>query len=241
MENREPLLRSDWTIYRGGAVMFEGCEDCGLDGCFFDQVGGNAVFVNKYNRRVAITTCKIVDAGASGVCFVGDPKAVRSPLFEYSEKQPLEQIDRTPTDRDRRLIHDLMVGERTADVARKYGMTPGRVSQKRCQFMQDWQRFCATPAVTVLVYAFALPRHHGRYPRSVSIGAAPLRIVAPRCQDGLASQTGRRPHRPGRGGRKRFSAPRPKRRPAPRLKPPRTESLTPVTCHRGTSSWRTNA
>jgi hypothetical protein len=54
------------------------------------------VFVNKYNRRVAITTCKIVDAGASGVCFVGDPKAVRSPLFEYGEKQPPEQIDRTP-------------------------------------------------------------------------------------------------------------------------------------------------
>ncbi len=96
MENREPLLRSDWTIYRGGAVLFEGCEDCGVDDCFFDQVGGNAVFVNKYNRRVAITTCKIVDAGASGVCFVGDPKAVRSPLFEYGEKQPLEQIDRTP-------------------------------------------------------------------------------------------------------------------------------------------------
>ena len=96
MENREPLLRSDWTIYRGGAVMFEGCEDCAVDGCFFDQVGGNAVFVNKYNRRVAITTCKIVDVGASGVCFVGDTNAVRSPLFEYGEKQPLEQIDRTP-------------------------------------------------------------------------------------------------------------------------------------------------
>ncbi len=96
MDNREPLLRSDWTIYRGGAVVFEGSEDCGVDGCFFDQVGGNAVFVNKYNRHVAVTTCKIVDAGASGVCFVGDPKAVRSPLFEYNEKQALEQIDRTP-------------------------------------------------------------------------------------------------------------------------------------------------
>lgn len=26
-ENREPLLRSDWTIYRDGAMLFSGCED----------------------------------------------------------------------------------------------------------------------------------------------------------------------------------------------------------------------
>ena len=26
MENKEPLLRSDWTTYRGGAVLFEGAE-----------------------------------------------------------------------------------------------------------------------------------------------------------------------------------------------------------------------
>ena len=57
----------------------------------------------------------------------------------------------TLADRDRRLMHDLMVGERTADVARQYGMTPGRVSQKRRQFMQDWQRFGEPPAATALV------------------------------------------------------------------------------------------
>jgi hypothetical protein len=96
MENREPLLRSDWTIYRGGAVLFEGCEDCGVTDCDFDQVGGNAVFVNKYNRRVEIRGCKIIEAGANGVCFVGDPAAVRSPLFEYGQTQPLEAIDLTP-------------------------------------------------------------------------------------------------------------------------------------------------
>ena len=96
MDNKEPLLRSDWTIYRGGAVLFEGCGDCGVTDCDFDQVGGNAVFVNKYNRRVEISDCKIVEAGANGVCFVGDPSAVRSPLFEYGQTQPLEAIDRTP-------------------------------------------------------------------------------------------------------------------------------------------------
>jgi hypothetical protein len=48
-------------------------------------------------------------------------------------------------DRDRRLILDLMAGERTADAARTYGLTPGRISQMRRRFLQDWQRFGEPP------------------------------------------------------------------------------------------------
>jgi hypothetical protein len=96
MDNREPLLRSDWTTYRGGAVFFAGAEDCALEECFVDQVGGNAVFASGYNRRLAVRACRIWRAGGNGVAFVGDPRAVRSPLFEYSERQPLDRIDRTP-------------------------------------------------------------------------------------------------------------------------------------------------
>lgn len=47
----------------------------------------------------------------------------------------------TLTDRDRRLICDLMLGERTADVAGKHGLSAGRVSQLRREFMADWQHF----------------------------------------------------------------------------------------------------
>jgi membrane-associated protease RseP (regulator of RpoE activity) len=96
MDNREPLLRSDWTIYRGGAVLLTGTEDIQILDSEFDQPGGNAVFVNQYNRRALIKGCHIHDAGASGVCFVGDPKAVRNPLFEYAQKHDLTKIDRTP-------------------------------------------------------------------------------------------------------------------------------------------------
>jgi hypothetical protein len=96
MDTKEPLLRSDWTIYRGGAVVFSGAEDCVLEDAFIDQVGGNAVFVDGYNRRVAIRGTHIVDAGASGVAFVGRASAVRSPLFEYADRQGLADIDRTP-------------------------------------------------------------------------------------------------------------------------------------------------
>jgi hypothetical protein len=96
MDNKEPLLRSDWTTYRGGAVFFNGATDCAVRDSHIDQVGGNAVFVNKYNRRIEVTGCEISDAGASAVAFVGDPKAVRSPLFEYHQTQKLEDMDKTP-------------------------------------------------------------------------------------------------------------------------------------------------
>ena len=87
METYEPLLRSDWTIYRGAAVLLTGTEDCAVSGCEFDQLGGNAVFFNKYNRRSSVTGSYFHDIGASGVCFVGDPSAVRNPLFNYSSAQ----------------------------------------------------------------------------------------------------------------------------------------------------------
>ncbi len=96
MDNREPLLRSDWTIYRGAALFLEGAEDATIEDCLLDQPGGNAIFVNNYNRRVTIRSCEIARAGANAIAFVGDPGAVRNPLFEYAQRQSLKDIDRTP-------------------------------------------------------------------------------------------------------------------------------------------------
>ena len=109
MDTKEPLLRTDWAIYRGGAVFFEGAEDCALEDCFLDQVGGNAVFVNHYNRRVTIRGCHIAKAGASGICLVGDPQAARNPLFNYSQVNKLEDIDRTPGPRTQNYPADCLV------------------------------------------------------------------------------------------------------------------------------------
>jgi hypothetical protein len=47
----------------------------------------------------------------------------------------------TRTDRDRRIVTDLMVGERTSTVAARHGLTSGRVSQLRTEFHQDWLAF----------------------------------------------------------------------------------------------------
>lgn len=52
---------------------------------------------------------------------------------------------RTRARRERRLLDDLMQGEKTKDVARKYGLSPARISQLRRQFHGDWQRFCGEP------------------------------------------------------------------------------------------------
>src|SRR5215471_842898 len=51
----------------------------------------------------------------------------------------------THSERDRRLIDTLMVGGRTKEVSRLFGLSQGRISQKRRQFMEDWRRFCGEP------------------------------------------------------------------------------------------------
>ncbi len=96
MQNKEPLLRSDWTIYRGAAVLYEGAVNCSLKNCTLTNLGGNAVFFNNFNRKNEVSGCLVSKIGASAICFVGDPNAVRSPSFEYHQFVPLEQIDRTP-------------------------------------------------------------------------------------------------------------------------------------------------
>jgi hypothetical protein len=109
MDTKEPLLRTDWAIYRGGAIFFQGTEDCSLEDSFIDQVGGNAIFVNDFNRRVAVRGCQIAKAGASGICFVGDQQAARSPLFNYNQVNKLEDIDRTPGPRTNNYPADCIV------------------------------------------------------------------------------------------------------------------------------------
>jgi hypothetical protein len=47
----------------------------------------------------------------------------------------------TRTDRDRRIVADLMLGERTGTVAARHGLTAGRISQLRAHFRDDWMRF----------------------------------------------------------------------------------------------------
>jgi len=63
---------SDWAIHRGGSILAEGTRNCSVESCWFDAVGGNAVFVNNFNRHFSVTRCKFTETGDSAICFVGD-------------------------------------------------------------------------------------------------------------------------------------------------------------------------
>jgi hypothetical protein len=44
------------------------------------------------------------------------------------------------------LIRDMAANELTLALARKYRLSPARISQLRREFHDDWQRFTADPA-----------------------------------------------------------------------------------------------
>jgi hypothetical protein len=48
---------------------------------------------------------------------------------------------KTRSERDRRIIANMACDERTSDLARKYRVSPGRISQLRRDDQTDWQRF----------------------------------------------------------------------------------------------------
>jgi len=50
------------------------------------------------------------------------------------------------TRRNKSIAQDMALGHRTRELADAYGLSPGRVSQLRRQFHDDWERFTADPA-----------------------------------------------------------------------------------------------
>jgi len=77
MEKYEPLARGDWAIHRGGAVFMKNAENCTVENCSFEYVGGNGVFMSAYNRNNVVKNSRFVHTGESAVCMVGSPSAVR--------------------------------------------------------------------------------------------------------------------------------------------------------------------
>ena len=71
LDKYEAPSTGDWGIHRGGALFFEGAEDCSIENNFFDEVGGNAVFINNHNRRIKVYGNKFTNIGDSAVCLVG--------------------------------------------------------------------------------------------------------------------------------------------------------------------------
>jgi hypothetical protein len=95
MKTNEPLLRSDWTIYRGAAIFAEHTAHINITNCDLQFLGGNAILFSKFNQYNTVSGCHLKNVGASGISFVGDPAAVRSPSFKYQDFVALKDIDTT--------------------------------------------------------------------------------------------------------------------------------------------------
>ncbi|MDW5290108.1 right-handed parallel beta-helix repeat-containing protein [Formosa sp. PL04] len=94
MATIEPLLRSDWSVYRGGAIHLRGTKAIEIEKCTFEELGGNAIFVDGYNRGTVIRGNRFRDNGATDVNFVGSFSAVRNPSFNFgAPAYPLDEID----------------------------------------------------------------------------------------------------------------------------------------------------
>ena len=92
----EQVLKSDWVIYRGGGLFLSGVEDSAITNSFFDALGGNALFVSGYARRMTIQTNKFVGIGASAILLMGVSSAVRNPGFGYTGGIAVGSLDKTP-------------------------------------------------------------------------------------------------------------------------------------------------
>jgi len=89
----ETRLRGDWAITRQAAVKLEGAQDCTITDCTFTGLGGNAVFLSNYNRRVTVSDSLFSDIGDSAVAIVGSDDAVRSLEVHKTRHVPLTEID----------------------------------------------------------------------------------------------------------------------------------------------------
>jgi len=107
LEEYDAPSLGDWTIHRGGAVFVEGAEDCSIEKCFFDAVGGNAVFLNDYTRRIRIYGNKLTEAGESAIALVGTKNRIHGTNHPYPSGNLISN----------NLIHDCGVfGKQTAGV-----------------------------------------------------------------------------------------------------------------------------
>ncbi len=107
LEDYDAPSLGDWTIHHGGAVFLEGAEDCNIEKCFFDAVGGNGVFLNDYNRRIRVYGNKFTEAGESAIALVGSKGRIQGTNHPFPSDNLISN----------NLIHDCGVfGKQTAGV-----------------------------------------------------------------------------------------------------------------------------
>lgn len=93
MQTQEPLLRSDWAIYRGAAIFIEHAQGIEIIRNRLVDLGGNAISINRFANDILVDSNHISNIGAGAINVIGDPSAVRSPSFTYNDFVKLEDMD----------------------------------------------------------------------------------------------------------------------------------------------------
>ena len=107
MKQYESSPSGNWSYYRGGAVLFERTRNCSIRNCWFDSVGGNAVFWSDSNLAGTVLGCTFTEVGDNAICFAGR-------LEQTTGTKAESPIDCIATNN---LIHDCGVfGKQTAGI-----------------------------------------------------------------------------------------------------------------------------
>ena len=96
MEEHDKITRGDWGVARYAAAYVEGAEDCRFEYCTFTELGGTAVYLRDYNRRVNVEHCHIHKIGEAGVLLIGDVSNIYNGTTGYYENADWENIDPRP-------------------------------------------------------------------------------------------------------------------------------------------------
>jgi len=108
------------------------------------QLKPNDVLSERAQQRHGFSVSKLPDHSTLSTNPLTEALA-ETPSYDPSELAAF-RIDfpswrRSHSQRYRRIIDDMLVGERTLELANKHGLSPARVSQLRREFHADWQRF----------------------------------------------------------------------------------------------------
>jgi hypothetical protein len=99
MESMEPLLRSDWMIYRGGTLFLEGTEQCRILDCFLDQVGERH-FREQLQSRSGRYGLQNLRSGRQRGLFCRRHPVRSLPSFHYSQSVDLDGWTGRPVRRE---------------------------------------------------------------------------------------------------------------------------------------------
>ncbi|WP_377267062.1 right-handed parallel beta-helix repeat-containing protein [Peterkaempfera sp. SMS 1(5)a] len=88
--------KGDWAVVRKGAMSMKNATGITVTNSFFDQLGGNGVFIDGYNDGNVISNNTFESDGATDVQIVGSPDAVRDYSDNYYDTVPVDDTGTGP-------------------------------------------------------------------------------------------------------------------------------------------------